>query len=300
MIEVKNVSKKYKDFKALDNISFNVNNGEVVGFVGINGAGKTTTIKISAGVLKPTTGSVEIDGFDISKNKVEASKRIGWVPELPVFEENFKAIDYFKYLAGYYKIGGKEAEELGIKLFEETGIINAKNKKLKEFSQGMKKRFALAVSMIANPSNYLFDEVLNGLDPQGIVFFREFANRAKKENKAVLFSSHILSEVQNIADRVIIIHKGKILAIKNMDEVVKESKKAIRIAINNPDVNILNVLSKFGEVNKINDDVFEIKGEVSSEYINELLVKAGYKVSKIEQVGGLEEYFLNLIGEKVE
>jgi ABC-2 type transport system ATP-binding protein len=300
LIEVKNVSKKYKDFKALDNISFNVNNGEVVGFVGINGAGKTTTIKISAGVLKPTTGSVEIDGFDISKNKVEASKRIGWVPELPVFEENFKAIDYFKYLAGYYKIGGKEAEELGIKLFEETGIINAKNKKLKEFSQGMKKRFALAVSMIANPSNYLFDEVLNGLDPQGIVFFREFANRAKKENKAVLFSSHILSEVQNIADRVIIIHKGKILAIKNMDEVVKESKKAIRIAINNPDVNILNVLSKFGEVNKINDDVFEIKGEVSSEYINELLVKAGYKVSKIEQVGGLEEYFLNLIGEKVE
>ncbi|WP_292319893.1 ABC transporter ATP-binding protein [Caldisphaera sp.] len=300
MIEVKNVSKKYKDFKALDNISFNVNNGEVVGFVGINGAGKTTTIKISAGVLKPTTGSVEIDGFDISKNKVEASKRIGWVPESPVFEENFKAIDYFKYLAGYYKIGGKEAEELGIKLFEETGIINAKNKKLKEFSQGMKKRFALAVSMIANPSNYLFDEVLNGLDPQGIVFFREFANRAKKENKAVLFSSHILSEVQNIADRVIIIHKGKILAIKNMDEVVKESKKAIRIAINNPDVNILNILSKFGEVNKINDDVFEIKGEVSSEYINELLVKAGYKVSKIEQVGGLEEYFLNLIGEKVE
>ncbi|WP_245529245.1 ATP-binding cassette domain-containing protein [Caldisphaera lagunensis] len=139
MIEIKNIIKYYKNFKALDDVSFNVNNGELVGFVGINGAGKTTTIKISTGILRPTMGTVYIDGFDINKEKVEASKRIGWVPEIPIFEENFKAIDYFKYIAGYYGIKGKDAEELGKKLFEETGILDAKDKKLKGFSQGMKK-----------------------------------------------------------------------------------------------------------------------------------------------------------------
>ncbi len=298
MIEIKNLTKKYKNFKALDNVTFHVNNGEIVGFVGMNGAGKTTTIKISAGVLKPSSGSVYIDGYEIQKNKVEASLKIGWVPETPIFEEGFKAIDYFKYLAGYYKIKGEEAEKLALKLFEETGILDAKDKKLKEYSQGMKKRFALAVSMIKDPNNYLFDEILNGLDPQGIVFFRDFVNKAKKENKAILFSSHILNEVQNIADRVVFIHRGKILGIKRMDEILKEAKKSIKVTILNPDENILKILNKFGQVNKINNDIFEIMGDVNAEEINELLVKSSYKVSKIEQIGGLEEYFLNLIGER--
>ncbi|WP_245529246.1 hypothetical protein [Caldisphaera lagunensis] len=152
--------------------------------------------------------------------------------------------------------------------------------------------------MIGNPTNYLFDEVLNGLDPQGIVFFRDFANKAKKDNKAVLFSSHILSEVQNIADRVVIIHKGKILAVKKMEDVINESKRAIKVVISNPDSKLDSLLRKFGEFTKVNNDTFEIKGDINAEEINELLVKSGYKISRIEQIGGLEEYFLNLIKDR--
>ncbi|MEM4694800.1 MAG: ABC transporter ATP-binding protein, partial [Ignisphaera sp.] len=167
MIEIDGISKSFGSLKALDRVSFSVKNGEIVGYVGLNGAGKTTTIRICVGVLNPDSGDVKIDGYSITYEKRIASRYIGWVPELPIFELDEKALNYFVYLAGYYGISYTEARSLGRKLLEEVGLGNALNMKLKNFSLGMKKRFALAVSMINNPSNFIFDEVLNGLDPQG-------------------------------------------------------------------------------------------------------------------------------------
>ncbi len=218
-IKIDNISKRFGRVKALEKISFEVKNGEIVGYVGLNGAGKTTTIRICAGVLPPDEGDVYIDDYSVTRNKREASRNIGWIPEIPLFEKDFKALDYFVYIAGFYGIPAGEARRLGKELLEKVGLGNDMYKRLGHYSQGMRKRFALALSMINDPPNYLFDEVLNGLDPQGIVFFRELALDLKKKGKAVLFSSHILSEVENIADRVVFIHRGKIIANLTINEI---------------------------------------------------------------------------------
>ncbi len=234
MIEIRELTKIYPGNKlAIDSVTFDVKDGEIVGFVGLNGAGKTTTIKISCGILLPTKGTVIIDGYDIVKDKVEASKRIGWLPEIPIFDNNAKAISLLKYFAGFHGITGRKAEELAKELFKKVGLEGFEERKIGTYSQGMKKRFALAASLISDPQNFLFDEVLNGLDPTGIRFFRELALELKRNGKAVLFSSHILSEVENLADRVIIIHKGKIIKIMGIDEIKIGSEPVLKITINN-------------------------------------------------------------------
>lgn len=136
---------------AIADVSFDVGNSEVVGFVGLNGAGKTTTIRIAAGVSLPTEGTVSVDGKDIVADKVEASKRIGWVPELPNFDLNTKAIDLMKYYSGYYGITGVSANNISSDLLKSYGLGGFEKKKLKTYSQGMKKRFSLAASMISDP-----------------------------------------------------------------------------------------------------------------------------------------------------
>ena len=255
MIEIQNLVKYYGKFQALKGISFTVNNGEVVGFVGLNGAGKTTTIKISAGVLNPTSGDVLIDGHSITKEKKVAAKNVGWVPELPEFED-VKALDYFVYLTGYYGIPASEARKIGKELFQQLGIGGWENTKLSKFSQGMKKRFALAVSLAANPTNFLFDEVLNGLDPAGIQLFKDLTLKLKREGKAILFSSHILSEVENIADRVVFIHKGRIVDVKTMDELRNMvNTNVVRVRVEKLDDKAIEIAKEFGNVSIANGEI---------------------------------------------
>ncbi len=296
MIEVDGLRKAYGSVVALDGVSFSVSDGELVGLVGLNGAGKTTTIKIIAGVLRPDAGRALVDGHDVVVDKVEASARVGWVPEMPVFEEGFRARDYLIYLAGYYGISGGHARELADRLLEEVGLSEAKDRKLRGFSLGMRKRFALAASMLSDPGNFLFDEVLNGLDPQGIAFFRGFAVKLKERGKAVLFSSHILSEVQNLADRVVFLHRGKVVAVKAMEEIMREARTAVRVVVANPDDRVLQLLSRLGEAVRLGQSAFEVRGQVAPEDVNSELVRNGYKVSSVGQVGGLEEYFFRLVG----
>ena len=295
MLELRDVVKYYGRLKALDGVSFRVNNGEVVGFVGVNGAGKTTTIKISAGVLRPSSGEVLVDGIDMFKDKVRASARVGWVPEVPAFEEDFRAKNYLVYLAGYYGVTGLQAERLAESLLAEVGLKGAEHRRLREYSQGMRKRFALAASMISDPDNLLFDEVLNGLDPQGIAFFRQFALDMRRKGRAVLFSSHILSEVQNIADKVVFIHRGRVIAVKEMSEVLAEASSGVKVVVENPDDRVLEVLSRLGRVERLGPGSFEVVGAQPQD-VNAELVREGYRVRELAQVGGLEDYFFKLIG----
>lgn len=300
MIEVNGVSKWFGRFQALNKVAFKVNDGELVGYVGLNGAGKTTTIRIIVGVLPPDEGDVLIDGYSITQNKREASKRIGWVPELPIFEPDVKALDYFVYLAGYYGLSAGDARRLGKRLFEEVGLSGAEYKKLQEYSQGMKKRFALTVSMINDPPNFVFDEVLNGLDPEGIRFFRELAKKFKKDGKAVLFSSHILSEVEALADRVVFIHKGRIINILSMDEIKKMVGKKLVISLERePEPAVIEKLREYGKpvVRDSSITIEDFIGEQSS--VLELLISKGYKVNEIKLVeSSLEDVFFKLIGEQ--
>ncbi len=299
MLEIRGLTKIYENkVVAVDDISFEVRNGEIVGFVGLNGAGKTTTIKVSCGVLLPTRGTVFVDGLDITKEKIEASKRVAWLPEIPIFDPNAKPIPLLKYFAGFYGITGSKAEAIAIELLKKVGLEEHFNKKLGKYSQGMRKRFALAASMISDPPNYLFDEVLNGLDPSGIHFFKSLAFEFKKQNKAVLFSSHILSEVENLADRVVIIHKGKIIKILSASDLRTSGKKVLRIEFKKLDNNLLDFLKSYGEV-EVEGNLVIVSGfEGEPAELNLELSKRGYMINSLEyRKTSLEEYFLKLIGE---
>ncbi|MEM4490151.1 MAG: ABC transporter ATP-binding protein [Desulfurococcaceae archaeon] len=298
-IEIVNVSKSFNKTFSLQDVSFTVKNGEVVGYVGLNGAGKTTTIRIAVGVLAPDKGDVLIDGLSVLRNKRKASLRIGWVPELPIFEAEFKALDYFVYLAGYYGYSKSEAIKLGKELLSRFGLDNAMNLKLSSYSQGMKKRFALAVSMINDPENFIFDEVLNGLDPQGIVFFRELAVNFKRKGKAVLFSSHILSEVEDIADRVVFIHRGKIIGEYTVEEIRNKAKPAIELLITKITDDALSTLKKYGDPVLLENGRIVLKNPiVDTEHILTELISRGVSIKEIKkQERSLEEFFFNLIKE---
>ncbi|MEM0469318.1 MAG: ABC transporter ATP-binding protein [Desulfurococcaceae archaeon] len=298
-IEIQGVSRFFGRFKAIDDVSFSVRNSEVVGYVGLNGAGKTTTIRIVVGVLPPSSGDVLIDGLSITREKKKASWRIGWVPELPIFETEFRALDYFVYLAGYYGLSRPEALKLGRELLEKFGLGESLNMKLSAYSQGMKKRFALAVSMINDPPNFVFDEVLNGLDPKGIAFFRELTLEFRRRGKAVLFSSHILSEVEGIADRVVFVHRGRIVGEYTMDEIKYRAGSALELVLSSTDESVLKLLKKYGELNVIGGQKVLLRN-ISSDIgdITTELVKHGVKVYEVKrEERSLEDFFFNLIKE---
>lgn len=296
MIEVLYISKKYGNFTALQDVRFTVYNREVVGYVGLNGAGKTTTIEIIAGVSYPTRGDVIIDGYSIVKEKKEAAKNVGWVPELPIFEQDVKALDYFIYLAGYYGIDKEEAKKKAEELFSLVGLQGREKDKLKNYSQGMKKRFALAVSLISDPNNFLFDEVLNGLDPEGIMFFRDLAVKLKRKNKAVLFSSHILSEVENIADRVVFIHKGRIIRQMSIREIRNFIKtNTFRVVLGRIDKDVNKIVEKYGNPRIQGNTIFieNFDGNISGLCAD----LSNYDIIEMGKVkGNLEEVFFRLIG----
>jgi ABC-2 type transport system ATP-binding protein len=295
MIVVERISKRFGGRKVLDNVSFDVKDGEIAGFVGLNGAGKTTTIRILAGVLTPNSGDVLIDDISIVKEKEKASMHVGWVPELPLFDPNAKALDYFVFIAGYYGISKSDALSLGKRLFEEVGLAGREKDKLRNYSQGMKRRFLLAVSLISDPKNFLFDEVLNGLDPEGIQFFRDMALKFKKEGKSVLFSSHILSEVESIADKVIFIHQGKILRIMEMNEIRKIVKSNdLKIILGKVDDNVLSIAKSFGkpELNGNTLIIHDFNGELS-ELSSKLSPYEVLEVSRLKN--SLEDVFFKII-----
>ncbi|MDG6933124.1 MAG: ABC transporter ATP-binding protein [Nitrososphaerota archaeon] len=300
MLSIDGLTKIYskKIGPAIKDVSFEVRDGEVVGFVGLNGAGKTTTIRIAAGVALPSGGRVSIDGLDIVRQKVEASRRIGWVPELPNFEQNAKAIDLMMYYAGYYGIHGEEARQASLRLLKETGLEGVERRKASSYSQGMKKRFVLAAAMLSNPQNYLFDEILNGLDPEGIHYFRNLIVKLRQEKKAVLLSSHILSEVEGLSDRVAFIHKGRLLKVMTRNELSSLEGGVLVLRLNVVDDRLLDYLGTLGKPSVDNDKVTVSGYTGDPSAVNLEVIRMGYSVKEISyHTPSLEEYFLKLIGE---
>lgn len=299
MIKVEALTKTFsrKAGPAIDSVSFEVADGEIVGFVGLNGAGKTTTIRVAAGISLPTSGSVSVDGYDVVTQKVEASRRTGWVPELPNFEPNASAISLMRYFGGFYDIPESEVEPRSLDLLKSVGLEGAESKKMRTYSQGMKKRFSLAASLLGGPKNYLFDEVLNGLDPEGIRYFRRLMVETKGGGAAVLMSSHILVEVQNLADRVVIIHRGRIIKTITRNELERVGENVVKIAFDKPTKDALDYLKQFGEI-RVDGNVVFLRAAVDASKLNTDLVKMGLNVSELTiQKEGLEEYFLDLIGQ---
>lgn len=252
VIEVKNVTKKYGTTIAVDNISFTVNDGEVVGFLGPNGAGKSTTMNMITGFIEPTKGQIVINGVDISKRPRKAKKEIGYMPEnVPLYYE-LTAKEFLSYMAELKLVKRNERKQKVEEVIKEMGLEDVKNKLIRNLSRGYKQRVSLGGALIGDPDVIILDEPTVGLDPKQIT---EIRNLIKKlgEKHTVILSTHILSEVSQICEKVIIINKGKIVAIdtpENLEKTTRE-QNGISITVEDPKGNMSKLKEKIKEIDNV-------------------------------------------------
>lgn len=211
MIEVKNITKKYGNFVAVDNISFTIKDGEIVGLLGPNGAGKSTTMNTITGFIEQTEGNVIVNGYDTLKKSKRAKSQIGYMPEGVPLYDDLSIKEFITYMAELKKVKRKEKKEQVQDIIKKTGLDEIQNKLIKNLSRGQKQRVSLAGALVGNPKVLILDEPTVGLDPKQIMEIRSLIKDLGREHTVIL-SSHILSEVSQICDRVIIINNGKIVA----------------------------------------------------------------------------------------
>lgn len=223
MIEVKNITKKYGSTVALDNVSFKIEEGEIVGLLGPNGAGKSTTMNIITGFIEATEGEVYVDGINMSKKPKKAKREIGYMPEGVPLYSDLTVKEFVTYMAGIKKVDRKNLKEKVKTIIEQTGLKDVQNKLTRNLSRGYKQRVSLAGALVGEPKVLILDEPTVGLDPKQITEIRSLIKKLGK-NHTVILSSHILSEVSQICDKVIIINKGKLVAIDTPSNL--ESKVA--------------------------------------------------------------------------
>jgi ABC-2 type transport system ATP-binding protein len=227
-IEVKNLTKIYGEQKAVNDISFSVNKGEIVGFLGPNGAGKSTTMKILTGYLQQDGGNAAVCGLNVKDNPLETKKKIGYLPELNALYYDMYVREYLGFVAEVHEVGSRKLEVE--RVIELVGLTGEAKKKIGQLSKGYKQRVGLAAALIHNPEVLILDEPTTGLDPNQIIEIREVIKQQGKD-KTVLFSSHILQEVEAICDRVIIINKGNIVADDKLANLRKNSDAGTKVIL---------------------------------------------------------------------
>ena len=221
MIEVKNITKKYGSFTAVDNISFEIEEGEIIGLLGPNGAGKSTTMNMITGYIEPTEGKISIEGFDISRKPKKAKSQIGYMPEGVPLYSDLTVKEFVTYMAEIKKVDRKTRKEKVEKIIEQTGLKDVEKKLTRNLSRGYKQRVSMAGALVGEPKILILDEPTVGLDPKQITEIRALIKELGKTHTIIL-SSHILSEVSQICNKVIIINKGKIVAIDTPENLEKK------------------------------------------------------------------------------
>ncbi|MCR5186794.1 MAG: ABC transporter ATP-binding protein [Clostridia bacterium] len=259
MIEVRNVTKKYGKFYAVRNISFEVADGEIVGFLGKNGAGKSTTMNMITGFIEPTSGSILVNGFNIDTKPNKVKKQIGYMPEgTPLYYE-LTVKEFINYMAQLRGVPRKERKEAVKKAIEVTGLQTVQNNLTKFLSRGYKQRVSFAGAIVGEPDILILDEPTVGLDPKQVVEIRELIKSFGKTH-TIFISSHILSEIGQICDKVIIIDNGEIIAVDTPENLEKETRETFTYSITVDDAE--------GKLPSIKDSISEIN-EVISDTVNE-------------------------------
>lgn len=252
MIEVKNITKKYGKAVAVDNISFNIEDGEIVGLLGPNGAGKSTTMNIITGFIEQTEGDVIIDGDNTLKKPKKAKKEIGYMPEGVPLYTDLTVKEFVSYMAEIKQVNKKERKEKVEKIIEKTGLKDVEKKLIKNLSRGYKQRVSMAGALVGEPKILILDEPTVGLDPKQITEIRSMIKELGKEHTIIL-SSHILSEVSQICNKVIIINKGKIVAIdtpENLENKVTKNN-CIYVTVEDKENRVDEIKDKIEDIQKI-------------------------------------------------
>jgi len=299
-IVVQGVSKFYGEQKALDNISFEVKTGEIVGFLGPNGAGKSTMMKIITGFMPASSGNVSVNGLDVEADNLEIKKQIGYLPENnPLYPEMYVR-EYLGFVASIYN-SGISGKKLTDNIIELTGLAPEQNKKIGSLSKGYRQRVGLAQALINNPAVLILDEATSGLDPNQIVEIRNLIKEAGKE-KTVMLSTHIMQEVEAICDRIIIIDKGAIVADEEKSEIyskIKRPKQVIQVEFDRDITDAsLNGIEKVSSVKRISKNIWLIEAEGEDDIrplIFNFAVKNNLTVLSLnKQVSNLEDVFRHL------
>lgn len=304
MIELKNVTKKYGNFKAVDNISFKIEKGEVVGFLGQNGAGKTTTMKMITGLIEPTDGEIFIDDEKISR---KSRKHIGYMPENTLLYQELTVKEFIDYMAELKGLKRQERKQQVQKLMTDLGLADVENKLIRNISRGYKQRVSLSGALIGNPDILILDEPTVGLDPKQVIEIRNLIKSLRK-NHTVFLSSHILSEINQMCQKVIIINKGKIVAIDTPNNLEnKIARNSIVVNIEDPNENIEKIKEKIPEIieikfiKKLEKDMkqYEIFVKENADIrkkLFEVLPQENITILELKNSEvGLEEAFINLI-----
>lgn len=272
MITIENLTKYYGNNRAVNNISFTINDNEILGFLGPNGAGKSTTMNMIAGYLPMTAGKVTIFGSDVSKEPVKAKKNLGYLPEIPPVYPDMRVREYLSFCAGLKRIPiTKKSKEIA-RVMELLKITDVKDKLIKNLSKGYKQRVGFAQALLGNPKFLILDEPTVGLDPKQVAEVRSLIKDLKKEH-TVIFSSHILSEVSAVCDRVVIINKGDIKAIDTIENLEKQTggSLTLHIRVKGSRTTAAELISKnegvkeIAKTNAEGDDTYEFIAEIEGD-----------------------------------
>lgn len=247
MIRVQNVSKNYGERQAIKDLNFEIKTGEVVGFLGPNGAGKTTTMKMLTGFMTPSSGNIEICGFDVQKNPIEVKQKLGYLPETPPLYFDMTVEKYLNYVADLKKVPKKDKTKNIEEVLESLRLTEVKNRLIQNLSKGFRQRVGIAQALVSNPEILILDEPTVGLDPSQVSEFREIL-KVLKGSRTIILSTHILQEVQASCERVIIINNGQIVAQNTIEEL---TSMASRSNANSVGASIVKVILK---VNRPGDE----------------------------------------------
>lgn len=308
VIEVKNVTKKYGKAVAVDDISFTIKEGEIIGLLGPNGAGKSTTMNMITGFIEQTSGEIIVDGYDMLKKPKKAKKEIGYMPEGVPLYTDLTVREFVTYLAEIKQVDKKTKKEQVEKIIEQTGLKEVEKKLVKNLSRGYKQRVSMAGALVGKPKILILDEPTVGLDPKQITEIRNLIKELGKTHTVIL-SSHILSEVSQICNKVIIINKGKIIAIdtpENLENKVNNNN-SVYVTVEDPENKIKTTTDKITDIKNIelveeNEDgtkqyVIEAKGDtdlrkiIFAEFAKENITI--FEMKKADST--LEDAFMKLI-----
>jgi ABC-type multidrug transport system ATPase subunit len=299
LLEVSHLSKSFGNFTAVDDLSFSVNEGEVYGFLGQNGAGKSTTIRMLLSLIKPTSGSIKLFGKSITEDRENILQQTGAVVEKPDLYKYLSALENMKLFSMYSGLNLSKTDMM--RQLAVVGLESRAHDKVKVYSQGMKQRLGIAVAMVHNPDLIILDEPTNGLDPQGITDIRNLILMLSREKKkTVVVSSHLLSEVEQIADSMLIINRGKKIVEGKVSDLLNPGKVQLEIeTLDNSSAKEI-LLASFWSSSLVNTTKDCVLIDVERSMIPALtkyLVEQGVGLVGIKSVNSLEAYFLSLTSE---
>lgn len=228
MIKIKNLTKKYGDFLAVDDISIDINDGEIIGFIGANGAGKSTTIKMMTGIIKPTKGDVIFNDSSITYDPLEAKKQFGYIPDSPDMFLRLTGLQYLNFICDIYKVPTENRIEKITKLADDFKIKNSLNDRIINYSHGMRQKINIVAVLLYNPSVWILDEPMVGLDPEAAYMLKTKMREHVKNGNTVFFSTHVLEVAESLCDKIIILKQGHVLFYGTMKELKdKKDDKSI-------------------------------------------------------------------------